>query len=220
MKNTKNTSIIIGLIVVGVTLLIFLMGIPNGKKAIDYIALLFIIIAELSCFLPSFILKNTATQNTVLSPICYVYASVSILFSVIFKSAFADNISAFVTTHIIFMSIAVISYLASNKLVVDTIKTEDETILQKAVIDECEVLANMLCQDERFTDFKNQLDKIYNEIKYNDHVSDCKSSEILSVLTDIYNSENNDNTDELCKKAIRLINERNIIVKQLKRGGF
>ncbi len=220
MKSTKNTSLVIGAIVVAVTLLIFILGIPNGKSGIDYISLLFILIAEISGLSIPHLIKNNGTQNIILMPIIYVYAVVSILFSLVFKSAFENNISIFIIIHIVLMAIAAICYLASNKLVVDTLKNETETIQKKALIDECERVANVLYQDSRFSSFQKQLEKIYEEIKYDDHVSDYKSSEILSVLNEIYDSENDENIEHLCKKAIQLINERNITVKQLKRGGF
>ncbi len=99
-------------------------------------------------------------------------------------------------------------------------KDEKNIIQQKSVIDECERIANILSHSSKFENHSHILNQIYDEIKYNDHVSDYKSGEILTALNEIYNCTDNDNIDTLCRKAHAFVQERNITVKQLKRGGF
>lgn len=60
-----------------------------------------------------------------------------------------------------------------------------DVVKYEAVIDECERVANCLLQNAKYVSHKNKLNTIYDRIKYSDHVSDYKSSEILSVLNDI-----------------------------------
>lgn len=149
-----------------------------------------------------------------------VYMIINILFSLLFKNAFADNVSVFVVIHIIMICIVIVLIIVLNGLLNGINKDEENTINQKMVIDECERLANILLNNVKYEQYKNKLNKIYDDIKYSDHVSDYKSSEILSALNEISLCNDESEIDTLCNKTIQLVQERNITVRQLKRGGF
>lgn len=220
MKN-KYTSLIIGGIIVFITLLIFCCGLPNGKEAIDYVALLFILIAEAGYFGILYIRKDSTTfSQLAIMPIVTIYSVITILFSLILKNAFTEHITSFVVINIVFMAIAAIVILITGNIVPKGEKSEQKTFEQMGVIRECESKALVLAQNDELLEYRNILEKIYNEIKYNDSVSDYKSGEILSALNEISDSKENADLDALCKKALQLVNERNVFVKQSKRGGF
>lgn len=220
MKN-KYTSLIIGGIIVFITLLVFCCGIPNGKYTIDYVALLFILIAEAGYFGTLYMRKDSTTfSQLAIMPIITIYSIVTILFSLILKNAFTENITSFVVINIVFIAIAAIVILITGNIIPKVEKAEQKTFEQMAVIRECEAKALVLSQNEKFADYRDILEKIYDEIKYGDSVSDYKSGEILSVLNEISDNKENADLDAFCKKALQLVNERNVFVKQSKRGGF
>lgn len=220
MKNKKSLLIIGGLTVIA-TLLIFLIGITDGKRTIDYVSLLFVIIGECITFgVMAFYKQETMISNLSVTAIMPVYLLINIIYSLIFKNIFVNHITAFAVIHIIMIFIVAALLIVLGGLLSGINKDESETIKQKAVIDECERVANYLLQNAKYVSHKNKLNTIYDSIKYSDHVSDYKSSEILSVLNDISMCNNETETDLLCDKAIQLIQERNITVRQLKRGGF
>lgn len=222
MKNKKVTLIIGGIFMV-ITVLLFLIGIKDGKRTIDYAALFCVLLGEVLAFgTAAYSMQSTTISQLAVSSVSGVYLLINIAFSVLFKNAFKNDISSFLIFHIIFICIAAVAIIVLSG-VLKNINKDTETVLQqKAVIDECERVANILAQNDKFKNNKQILNQIYDEIKYNDHISDYKSGEILSALNEIYNTDdlNDDEIQKLCQKAYNLIQERNITVKQLKRGGF
>lgn len=220
MKNKKILLTIGGLVIIS-TLLVFLVGIGNGKRAVDYVSLLFVIIGECITFgVMAYYKQETMISNLSITSIMPIYLIINILYSLIFKNVFADKISVFAVIHIIMIFVVAALLLVLGGLLSGINKDEVNTITQKAVIDECERVANCLLQNAKYVSHKNKLNTIYDSIKYSDHVSDYKSSEILSVLNDISQCDDETKTDLLCDKAIQLIQDRNITVAKLKRGGF
>ena len=133
---------------------------------------------------------------------------------------FADNVSAFAVIHLVLISILAILIIVLSGLLSGINKEEENTIKQKAVIDECERLAQILMLNSKYENHRAKLNKIYDDIKYSDHVSDYKSSEILSALNSISVCTDENEIAVLCEQTIQLIQDRNITVNQLKRGGF
>lgn len=222
MKN-KKVTLIIGGIFMAITVLLFLIRIKDGKRTIDYIALFCVLLGEVLAFgTAAYSMQSTTISQLAVSSVSGVYLFINIAFSVLFKNAFKNDISSFLIFHIIFVCIAAVAIIVLSG-VLKNINKDTETVLQqKAVIDECERVANILAQNDKFKNNKQILNQIYDEIKYNDHISDYKSGEILSALNEIYNAEglSDDEIQKLCQKAYNLVQERNITVKQLKRGGF
>ena len=212
---------IIGGLIVLITILIFLMGIQNGKKPIDYVALLFIIVGECLFFvMRGYFSIPSMLSSVAISSLSTIYLIINITFSLLFKNAFQDNISAFVIIHLVIICIFAVILFISQGIISNSNADEKRIITQKAVIDECERIANILVNNAKYEQHKSILNKIYEDIKYGDHISDYKSSEILSVLNNINNSDNESEIENLCNQAIQLIQDRNITVSQLKRGGF
>lgn len=220
MKN-KKSIIIIGGIVLFVTLIIFLLGIDEGKKAIDYVSFIFIVIGECVTFgILAFYKQPTMISNLAITSIMPIYLATNILFSLLSKNYFRENISTFVVIHIVMMCVVAVIIIVLSSLLNTINKDEEKTIIQKAVFDECERVAHTLLLDSKYVEHKDKLTKIYDEIKYSDHIADYKSSDILSVLNAISVCTDELEIDKLCDQAIRLIQDRNITVRQLKRGGF
>ena len=137
-----------------------------------------------------------------------------------FKGAFEDNISAYVIIHLILICIFAVILFIAQGIIGNSNADEKRIITQKAVIDECERVANILANNSKYEQHKDLLNKIYEDIKYGDHVSNYKSSEILSVLNSINSCDNDSEIENLCNQAIQLVQDRNITVSQLKKGGF
>ncbi len=220
MKN-KKSILLIGGITIFITLIIFLLGIEDGKRTIDYISFLFIVLGECITFgTMTFYKQPTMISSLTITSIMPVYLAINILFSLIFKNVFADNVLVFVVIHIVLIAILAILIIVLSGLLNGINNDEENTIRQKAVIDECERIAQRLMLNSKYENHRNKLNKIYDDIKYSDHVSDYKSSEILSALNSISVCNNDDEIDTLCDQTIQLIQDRNITVSQLKRGGF
>lgn len=220
MKN-KKSILIIGGIVLFVTLIIFLLGIDEGKKAIDYVSFIFIVIGECVTFgILAFYKQPTMISNLAITSVMPIYLATNILFSLLLKNYFRENISTFVVIHIVMMCVVAVIIIVLSSLLNTINKDEEKTIIQKAVFDECERVAHTLLLDSKYVEHKDKLTKIYDEIKYSDHIADYKSSDILSVLNAISLCIDEAEINRLCDQAIQLIQDRNITVKQLKRGGF
>lgn len=217
----KKTTLIIGGIVTLITLLLFFIGINNKKDAIDYAALLFIIISE-CLFFGTMVFYNsqTAISSLAITSLTTVYLIISVLFSLLFKNFFTNNIPAFIILHLVLIGITAIAFIVLYIVLKDINKDEKKTITQLAVISECERVANILIQNDDFIENRDILDKIYDEIKYSDHVSNYKGCEILAVLSSIYECKDNEKINSLCQKALQLVKERNITVSQLKKENF
>ena len=220
MKN-KKSILTIGGITLFITLVIFLLGIDKGKRTIDYISFLFIVLGECITFgTMAFYKQPTMISNLSITSSIPVYLVINILFSLMFKNVFADNVSAFAVIHLVLISILAILIIVLSGLLSGINKEEENTIKQKAVIDECERLAQILMLNSKYENHRAKLNKIYDDIKYSDHVSDYKSSEILSALNSISVCTDENEIAVLCEQTIQLIQDRNITVNQLKRGGF
>lgn len=197
------------------------MHMNGSKETIDCVALFFIVLGEVLFFgTLTYINRLTAISKISVTSIAGVYMFINIVFSALLKGAFKDNILTFSILHIIFICLAAVAILLLSGVLKSINKDKKNIIQQKSVIDECERIANILSHSSKFENHSHILNQIYDEIKYNDHVSDYKSGEILTALNEIYNCTDNDNIDTLCRKAHALVQERNITVKQLKRGGF
>ena len=217
----KRVILIIGAISAFITILIFLLDINNGKQPIDYASLIFILLGEGLFFgTIAYISQSTIISRFAVSSVAVVYLLINIIFSILLNTAFQNNVFAFSAIHIILIGITALIILILSGVLNQINKDEEETIKQKAVIDECERMAAILTQNCKFDVHKPILNQIYSEIKYNDHISDYKSSEILSALNAIYVCSDNNEFGELCSHALQLVQDRNITVKQLKRGGF
>ncbi len=220
MKNT-NLIALIGIIVVAITIVLFLIGMPFGKLPIDYVALLFILMTEAIYFgILLYSEKLSSFTNLAITPIASVYAFISLILSVLFKGLFVYNITAFVTIHIILLAIFAVIFLISGKVTSSVENNEKIAVMQRAVIDECETKAEILLNSGRFPNHTKKLERIYEEIKYSDHISDAKSGEILLALENISLSTDDIDIDKDCEKVLMLIAERNAIVKQMKRGSY
>lgn len=218
---TKYTMPLIASLTVLATALIFCAGLPYGKEAIDYVALLFILIAEGAFFGVLFMTgKANGLTSLAVVPIISIYAVISIIVSVLLKGFFRGNILTFIVIQLVLLAVVVIVLLIANKLTLTANEDDKKIAIQRAVIDECETKAKILCEDIRFSQCGSILTRIYEGIKFSDHISDVKSGEILDVLSSIYELEDGSDAMPLCEKAMKLINERNIIVKSMKRGGY
>lgn len=220
MKN-KKSILLIGGITLFISFIIFLIGIEDGKRTIDYISFLFIVLGECITFgTMAFYKQPTMISNLAITSVMPVYLVINIIFSLVFKNVFADNISAFAVIHIVLIAILAVLIIVLSGLLNGINKDEENIIRQKSVIDECERMAQILMLNIKYENHRNKLNKIYDDIKYSDHISDYKSSEILSALNSISVCTDELEIDKLCDQAIRLIQDRNITVRQLKRGGF
>lgn len=218
MKN-KYTFLIIGAIVIFVSLLMFCT--IKNKETIDYVAIVFIVIAEVSCIVGFYTSQKVSGYFTLaIIMIVALYAVVSILYSLFFKGAYVDDILKFIVTNITFMAVAAIAVIIAHAIIPGTERGEQKTFEQMALIQECEQKALILSTNEQFAVHRDILTKIYEEIKYHDKVSDYKSREILTALNKISEQEDEDARNLLCQEAMQLINERNIVVGQTKKGGF
>lgn len=220
IKNKHLVAIIAG-IVIGITLLLFFVSGIGEKTSIDYVSLLFVLLAEMVGFgFWAFSGKISGFVSLGTAPVIATYVIISLIFSVFFKGFFQDNITGFVTVHVVVLALATIVVLLNGKVTSVAENTDRETLIKRAVIDECETKAEILLNSGRFPNHAKKLERIYEEIKYSDHISDVKSREILIVLENISLSYDDVDIDKNCDNALALIAERNAIVKQMKRGSL
>lgn len=234
-KTKLLLNIFMGLIVIAMTLLIFFLGFSKQPKIfIDYISLIFIIFSEVILFGGMIlVLYNGAKVNKIIMragviSTLFLYWIFTILTSVFFKLMFNDNVSTFVIIQ--FMAIAIVAIIIISLVIfASQVERSNSRAMDSRVwMQESESIILSLKLDSKLTPYMNILDQLYEELKYSDKVAlnldrdmeinrkindfseDIKEMNISS-LTEQY-------VEDKIRRIIFLVKERNMLMKQAKRG--
>ncbi|WP_411677498.1 hypothetical protein [Caproicibacter sp.] len=137
-KTARYILLALACIVLFVTLIVFFVGFGFSQKSlIDYVALTFVLISEVSFFIGTAPAnktnKNKLPLTAGVSTTLGIYWLTSILVSVFYKPLFGVGLNGLITTQVIVMALAAVAVigisLASSAL---SGKSSNESILQKS----------------------------------------------------------------------------------------
>jgi hypothetical protein len=232
-KAKTHANSLIALIVIITTLIVFLsVNAVHGRTAIDWYALVFVLISEAALFGSIFMIstgKSTMHNNLIKLGIVttlFFYWVASVAISTLARGIFVNSIGGFVTIQIILCAIAAIITIILFMFDA-SIAAKDEKLMNSGLLmQNCENLALSLKSNTAFSDYQELLNKLYEEIKYSDKTASVDEEIIIySQLTELSNTLNNSNaTEQEIFKAVDAIilsiKERNLSIRELKQGGF
>ena len=233
----KKTSIIIGALLILTTLLIFQL-LVRVKLPNDYVSLGFILLSEIITTIGISARKSSDLEALSVSGALTTYMIVCILFSVIFGRIMIPwfNIYLLIHTLLIIATAAIIFFahgVSKHNQIHDT-----KVMSQLVTMRECEAMIQTMYLNAE-PQYRDELRKVYESVKYVDKASDVNSANIMMALDDLKTalnapeSDKDENTDtendteskaqqisELANKVISLVNERTAYNTSLKHGSF
>jgi hypothetical protein len=238
MSNKAKTlaNSVIAFIVIIITLKTFLsINAVSGKTAIDWYALIFVLISEAALF-GGIIITTTGriTVNSMLLKVgvittLAIYWIASIVISTFTRGVFMDNIGGFVTTHMILCAIVAIIIIIFWMFASSISAKDEKSANSRLLMQNCEELAFSLKSNKAYSDYHDLLNKLYEEIKYSDKTASIdKESMIYNQITELSNTLNSNNNStatvqdvfQAVDAIILNIKERNMGIRNLKQGGF
>lgn len=214
------------------TLMIFFFGNAKAEKeSIDVAALLLILFSEIVLFGGIIALnllegyRDRLFVNSGITTILSLYWITATLFSLLARKNYVDNISGFVTVHFVIFGITlIISILIAVSY--KTISENNQKLVDAGIsIKKCEDTARLLSTNMKYLKYKDELNKMYEDIKYSDKTIEVEEDKHilnqLSVLSEKLNSDSEDDSEEI-KNSIDVIREtvktRDLSIRELKRG--
>jgi len=236
-KNSVNASLFTGTIVIICTLITFFVGFSGSdNQTIDYLALVFILLSEISLFgglAYLFSYERAMNKLIIRSGIIttlIIYWIANIVMDMVLRGLFKDNINAFITINIII--IAGVSIIITGLLLAAS-KVEDsnkKVMDSKICMNVNENIIFSLKTDNKLCSYHDGLNKVYEELKYSDKVSftidkDRELNEKILNLQDELRNSDNTLVDEQefnmrVEEILFLIKERNNLLLQMKRGNY
>lgn len=232
--NKSTAGLIIGVIIIVTTLVIFFFGdTTKPKLLIDVLGLIFILVSEISLFICIYLLntsKETHDKAFIKSGIItslFFYWLITTVFYILFRNFYIVNIGGFITINIIILAlstvISIFIYTAYNKARESNMKVSNAVSTMKNL----ENKVKLLCDNISYIKYKDQLNKLYEDIKYcNNSVlvdSDKRLKEKLLELENKLNKKENKNENLIYVtiEDIRLIiKKRNLEAGEKLQGGI
>lgn len=234
-KTKLLLNIFMGLIVIVMTLLIFFLGFSKQTKIfIDYISLIFVIFSEVILFggmslvLYSRVRVNKLIMRAGVISTLFLYLIFTILTSVFFKLIFSDNVSTFVIIQLMAIAIVAIIIISLVIFASQVERSNGRAMDSRVWMQESESIILSLKLDNKLTPYMNMIDQLYEELKYSDKVAvnldrDMEiNRKINDFSEDIKEMDISSPTEQYVEEKIRriifLVKERNMLMKQAKRG--
>jgi signal transduction histidine kinase len=221
---------LIGMIVLFTTLTVFFVGFSSSQKSlIDYVALMFVLISEVSFFIGTALANKTNPNKLFLTAGIFstlgIYWLISTLVSIFYQPLFGQNLNGLITTQVIVMALAAIAVLGIS-LASSTLsgKSSKESILQA-----CENTVFTLKNDTRTVNYSHQLNELFEALKYSDKtvaVTDTeneikgKVDELCDLFTDEKQQDSTNATTDKINEVMLLIKQRSQLAAQMKKGAF
>lgn len=220
----------IGLIIIAVTLVLFLIGF-NGieKTTLNWLAMTFLLISEVMLIAglllsPLYIKTMNAVLITsgVYSTL-FAYWIITACLAIFAKVFFADNLRAFISTQLIVFGIVAIVIIALF-ISAANVKSDDDKIKNRAVIlKNSENIAFSLASNPQYRQFKNILDRLYEELKYSDNNAEIADLDqlVFSAMNELAEKLNkvevdNEDIEKKINSIILHVKERNRAAIQIR----
>ncbi len=212
------------------TLIVFFVGFGfNKKSSVDYAALIFVLVSEVSLFLGTALAcissRNKLFVRAGVFSTLSLYWLITTLISIFYKSIFGQGLNGLITIQIIVFALAAI--IITGILLASGIITNNNG--NESVLQSCENTIFLLKNDQRLKNYSHQFDELYETLKYSDRttvVSNVeneikgKLNELCSLLSDCKQQDSANEIAEKINEVVLLIKQRNQLAAQLKKGVF
>ncbi|MCI2106723.1 MAG: hypothetical protein LKK00_08405 [Intestinimonas sp.] len=212
---------VIGAFVIALTFVLYFLIVRN-PEIMDWIGLIFILIAEISLFGGLIATDIKARQSTGVMlrsgaySVLIVYTAVAVILSILFLSVpgLRDDIRLFIAVQIVIIAVTAIILLliiAGSRAVANSNKAAEQSVSSMYGLMN-KVMA--MKDDSKNLQYSDSLGKIYEAIKYSDLSSATAQDDALSdkiiKLESILSSDIDDKTE----KVTQIINDILLLVKQ------
>ncbi|EOR25057.1 MULTISPECIES: hypothetical protein [Clostridium] len=215
----SKSILISGGIVFFVTILIYFIGCRNIIKVpMVLLSLLFIILAEVVTFLITAKTKKDVLRSSVITALS-LYLLSTIVLALVFVNILMVFLTLYIIINIVLMGITGIALIILNNFADRVNESNNRTLAAEGIMIECESRIQSYMNNNEYSEHKEELNKIYENIKYSDISSECDmEGSLLQKIEGI--SENKEKLPEYLKEISFLIKERNIKVKSMKKGSI
>ena len=218
---SKSRGISIGGgILIFVTVLIYAIGCRNIIKVPTRVLLsfFFVIIAEVATFYVTLKTKVEVLRSGVITTtVLYLFST--IILALLFVNLVMNSPTLYAIINLVLMGIAAITTFTLNSFADHVNKSNNKILAAEAIMIECQDKIQSYLNDDSYSEYKEQLNRIYEDIKYSDISSECgMEGALLQKIEEI--SENKEGVLTYLKEISFLIKERNIKMKSMKRGSI
>lgn len=202
-----------------VTVLIYFIGCRNIIKVpIVLLSFFFVIVSEVvTLFIIAKTKKEVLRSSVITAVVLYLFST--IVLALVFVNFLIVFLTLYIIINVVLMGITGIVVVNLNNFADHVNKSNNKTLSAEGTMIECESSIQSYLNDSKYSEYKEQLNKIYEDIKYSDISSECgMEGALLQKIEGI--SENKENLSEYLKEISFLIKERHIKMKSIKKGSI
>lgn len=215
----SKSVLISGGILFLVTILIYFIGCRNIIKVpMVLLSFFFVIVAEaVTLFIIAKTKKEVLRSSIITAAVLYLFST--IVLALVFVNFLMVFLTLYIIINVVLMGITGIVTVNLNNFADHINKIDNKTLAAEDIMIECESRIQSYLNDSEYSEYKEQLNKIYEYIKYSDISSECgMEGPLLQKIEGI--SENREDLSEYLKEISFLIKERNIKMKSIKKGSI
>lgn len=215
-KWSKNIILICG-ISIFITILIYFIVLKNiFKFPMGILSLFFVIISEIATFYIIVKTKKEVLRISIIT-VSIGYLILTLILAFIFINFLMIFFRLYIITNIVLIGGSVTLILVLNKFSDGINIGNDKVLSAQGIMFECESKIELYLSDTNYSKYREQLNKIYEDIKYSDISSECGiEGKILQKIEGI--SISNENLSEYLNELSFLIKERDVKMKNIKKG--
>ena len=215
----SKSILISGGILILVTILIYLIGCRNIiRTPMVLLSFFFVIVAEVVTWIIIAKVKKEVLRSGIITA-AMLYLLSTIVLALVFVNFLMLSLTPYIIINVVLMGITGLVVVNLNNFADHVSKSDKKILASESIMVECESIIQSYLNDSDYSEYKEQLNKIYEDIKYSDISLECGMEG--SLLQEIENiSENKENLSEYLQKISFLIKERNIKMKSIKKGSI
>lgn len=215
----SKSVLISGGILIFVTVLIYFIGCRNIIKfPMVLLSFFFVIVAEVvTLFIIAKTKKEVLRSGIITAAVLYLFST--IVLALVFVNFLMVFLTLYIIINVVLMGITGIVVVNLNNFADHINKIDNKTLAAEGIMIECESRIQSYLNDSKYSEYKEQLNKVYEDVKYSDISSECgMEGSLLQKIEGI--SENREDLSEYLKELSFLIKERNIKMKNIKKGSI
>ncbi|WP_097025639.1 hypothetical protein [Clostridium peptidivorans] len=215
----SKSILISGGILFFVTILIYFIGCRNIIKVpMVLLSFFFVILAEVvTLFIIAKTKEEVLRSSVITAVVLYLFST--IVLALVFVNFLMVFLTLYIIINVVLMGITGIVVVNLNNFADHINKIDNKTLAVEDIMIECESRIQSYLNDSEYSEYNEQLNKIYEDIKYSDISSECgMEGSLLQKIEGI--SENKEDLSEYLKEISFLIKERNIKMKSIKKGSI
>lgn len=215
----SRSILISGGIFILVTILIYVIGCGSLIKApMILLSFFFVILSEISTLLIMLKSKKEVLRFSIITA-SLLYLFSTIVLALVFVNFLIVFLTLYIIINVVLIGTTAIAIIALNKFSDNVNKSNNKVLAAEGIMIECESRIQSYMNEDEYRSYKNELNTLYEDIKYSDISCECGMEGILLQKIEGI-AENKGNLSEYLKEVSFLIKERNIKMKSIKRGSI